>query len=265
MRAHWQRIYQGWLTHGLPFVASGIFHPHWPLWGLYPIAEIPTPIQSVASRVAAANWQTPPKWIHKQEKHITRIIMKQRNHIRNFQPFSAMAGLSTIMFLSSAYGAEFDFAGVWRDFTVISYAGLSNTGPSVIAGNVALFPNPSFTGFPPGMVVNGTVYSAPNPIFQQIAQNARTDAQSIYTTIRDTNYGGTIDLTGQNLGLLNGGDALTPGVYSFGSSAGLTGTLELKTTAPGQTFIFKIGSALTVAEMSKVIITGAGAACFRRY
>lgn len=165
------------------------------------------------------------------------------------------------MFSSSAYGQQTDFTGFWQNFTVISYAGLTNTGPSVVAGNVALFPNPSFTGFPPGMVVNGTVYSAPNPIFEQIAQRARTDAQSVYNTIVGTNYGGTIDLTGLNLGDMNGGNALTPGVYSFASSADLTGTLELQTTAPGQTFIFKIGSTLDVAALSNVVITGAGANC----
>jgi type VI secretion system secreted protein VgrG len=52
------------------------------------------------------------------------------------------------------------------------------------------------------------------------------------------------DLTGQDLG----GKTLTPGVYCFSSSAGLTGILTLDGQSnPDAVFVFRIGSTLTTA------------------
>ena len=59
----------------------------------------------------------------------------------------------------------------------------------------------------------------------------------------------TQDLTGQNLG----GLTLTPGVYSFASSAQLTGTLILNDLGdPNARFVFQVGSTLTTASGSIV-------------
>ncbi len=165
------------------------------------------------------------------------------------------------MFSSSAYGQLFDFTGTWRDFTVIGSSSITNTGPSIVNGNLALFPGGigDFTGFPPG-TVTGNINIA-----DAVADNARNDARTVYNTILNTNYYGTRDLSTQDLGDFNGINALTPGVYSFSSSAFLTGTLQLRTTAPGQVFIFKIGSTLITAATSRVVITGPGADCAQVY
>jgi hypothetical protein len=58
-------------------------------------------------------------------------------------------------------------------------------------------------------------------------------------------------LTGQDLG----GLTLGPGVYCFNSSAELTGTLNLTGAGP---WIFQIGSTLTTASNSSVLINGNG-------
>jgi len=60
-------------------------------------------------------------------------------------------------------------------------------------------------------------------------------------------------LTGQDLG----GLTLTPGVYHFDSSAQLTGTLRLdNSTNPNAVFVFQVGSTLTTASSSSVVLTG---------
>jgi type VI secretion system secreted protein VgrG len=66
----------------------------------------------------------------------------------------------------------------------------------------------------------------------------------------------TVNLTGTDLG----GLTLTPGTYTFDSSAQLTGTLTLDgQDSTNATFIFQIGSTLTTASNSTVeLINGAG-------
>ena len=57
------------------------------------------------------------------------------------------------------------------------------------------------------------------------------------------------DLSGQDLG----GMTLTPGVYCFSDSAGLTGALTLDSSGDDSAvFLFRIGSTLTTAAASSV-------------
>ncbi len=167
-------------------------------------------------------------------------------------PSSAMAGLAALMMSGSAYG-QFGFVGTWENFTVISGAGVTNTGPTVIDGNIALSPLISLTGFPPGVIVNGTVY-----FNDSIAMQAKADSRTAFETLRDTIFPNTMDLTGQTLGL-GGAATLSPGAYRFSSSAALSGTLTLNADVPDAVFIFQIGSELITGSGSQVIITGAGA------
>jgi hypothetical protein len=63
------------------------------------------------------------------------------------------------------------------------------------------------------------------------------------------------NLSGQNLG----GLTLTPGVYCFGSSAALTGTLTLNALGdPNAVFLFQIGSTLTTASGSSGVFEDGG-------
>jgi type VI secretion system secreted protein VgrG len=64
-------------------------------------------------------------------------------------------------------------------------------------------------------------------------------------------------LTGEDLG----GLTLTPGVYFFASSAGLTGNLTLNGEGnPDGVFVFQIGSTLTTASSSEVVLENAAQA-----
>ncbi len=180
----------------------------------------------------------------------------------NAQPaigFGKLGALCTLAIaivglLASATGAKAidpgqgGFWGAAEDFTVISYAGVTNTGNSVIHGNVALTPTPAITGFPPG-VITGTTH-----INDTQAVQAMIDATLVYNVLLALPV--TQDLTGQNLG----GLTLTSGVYHFNSSALLNGTLTLDTQSSANAlFVFQVGSDLTVSANSIVSVIGAGA------
>lgn len=93
------------------------------------------------------------------------------------------------------------------------------------------------------------------------AGNAKANAgQAAVTATSDSLASQALsqDLTGQDLG----GKTLTPGVYGFSSSAQLTGTLTLNGQGnPNAVFIFEIGSTLTTASASSVLLSNGGQAC----
>ena len=99
----------------------------------------------------------------------------------------------------------------------------------------------SITGFPPGVYI-GSEYKGTQ------AQPAETDALAAYKTIAAMT--GATTLTGDL-----GGKTLTHGVYKYASSAQLTGTLTL-TGSSLDTFYFQIGSTLTTASKSSVVLVG---------
>jgi type VI secretion system secreted protein VgrG len=117
-------------------------------------------------------------------------------------------------------------------------------------GDLGVSPGNAVTGFPPG-IVNGTIHAG-----DPVALQAQTDLTAAYNAAAAAPC--TTDLTGQDLG----GLTLTPGVYCFSSSAGLTGTLTLNAQGnPNAVFIFQIGSSLTTASNSSVVMTNGGSLC----
>ena len=137
-------------------------------------------------------------------------------------------------------------------FAVLGASTVTNTGPSVITGDLGVSPGSSVTGFPPGVV------SAPATI--HIADGVTTLAQTDLTTAYNTAAGlpCSANLTGQDLG----GLTLTPGVYCFSSSAQLTGTLTLDGQGdPEADFVFKAGSTLVTASASTVLLINEAQAC----
>jgi hypothetical protein len=138
------------------------------------------------------------------------------------------------------------------NYTVMGASAITNTGPTVITGNLAISPNnaSSVTGFPPGIVTGSRDYN------NAVAIQAQTD---LVTTYNDA-AGATPfnDMSGVDLG----GKTLTPGTYRFSSSAQLTGTLTLDGQgSTNATFIFQIGSALTTASASRVVLINGAGAC----
>jgi hypothetical protein len=141
---------------------------------------------------------------------------------------------------SAAFAQTAPSLGAAESFAVLGGTTVTNTGSSTITGDLGLSPGTAVTGFPPGLVVSGTIHAA-----DAVALAAQNSVTTAYNTLAGQPC--TQDLTGQNLG----GLTLSAGVYCFTSSAQLTGTLTLN--GPG-VFIFKIGSTLTTASSSSVVV-----------
>jgi Ice-binding-like len=149
-----------------------------------------------------------------------------------------------------AYGAAINVdLGAADSFAVLAGSTVTNTGFSIVHGDLGVSPGSSITGFPPGIVTApGVIHSA-----DVVALNAQNALTTAYGFAAGETCGQ--NLTGQNLGGLN----LTPGVYCFDSSAQLTGILTLNALGdPNAVFVFKIGSTLTTASNSSVVFTNAG-------
>lgn len=157
----------------------------------------------------------------------------------------AVFGLALFFLPSTAFAqVPLDTAA---DFAVLGGSTVTNTGPSVVTGDLGVSPGNSITGFPPGIVV-GTTHNA-----DATAAQAQADLTAAYNTA--AGIACTNDLTGQDLG----GMTLTPGVYCFDTSAALTGILTLDLQGdPNAFFLFQIGSTLTTASASTVVLVNSG-------
>jgi len=140
--------------------------------------------------------------------------------------------------------------GTTTSFAVLAGTTVTNTGPSVMSGDLGVSPGSAVTGFPPGMVNNGAQHKA-----DAIALQAQSDLTTAYTDAAGRTPASTIsgDL---------GGQTLAPGVYKAASAMGLTGTVTLDGKGdPNAVFIFQAGSTLITASSSTVKLIGAAQAC----
>ncbi|MFH0831014.1 MAG: ice-binding family protein, partial [Parcubacteria group bacterium] len=127
---------------------------------------------------------------------------------------------------------------------------ITNTGASVITGDLGLHPGTSVTGFPPG-TLNGNQHVA-----NAVAAQAQIDLTAAYV-----NAAGQTPITTVPTEL--GGTTLTPGSYD--SAAGdfqITGTLTLDGQGnAGAVFIFKTASTLVTASNSNIVLINGAQAC----
>ncbi len=141
--------------------------------------------------------------------------------------------------------------GQAESFAVLAGSAVTNTGSTIIIGDLGVSPGTAITGFPPGTVTGGTIHTN-----DAVAVQAQSDLTVAYNNLAGQPY--NTDLTGQDLG----GLTLTSGVYHFSSSAQLTGTLTLNAQGSSSSvFIFQIGSTLTTASNSHVIMINGGSNC----
>jgi hypothetical protein len=164
--------------------------------------------------------------------------------------FAAVAAAAALAgaWPAAALAATEPNLGTAANYTVLAGSAVTNTGSSVITGNLGIDPNgsTSVTGFPPG-TVSGT-----QDLADANAVQAQTDLATGYNDAASATSNDS--LSGTDLG----GLTLTPGVYTFSSSAQLTGTLTLSGNG---VFIFQIGSTLTTASSSDVSLVNGAQAC----
>jgi hypothetical protein len=140
--------------------------------------------------------------------------------------------------------------GAARSFAALGGSTLTNTGATTtIVGDVGVSPGSAVTGLTPAQV-NGGIYIGGTTK----ADQAHSDAQLAYNFLAgmasDTN------LTSTDLG----GLTLSPGVYTFNSSAALTGAMFLDAGGDsGAVFVFQVGTSFTTASGSSVTVINGGA------
>jgi ice-binding like protein len=135
--------------------------------------------------------------------------------------------------------------GYAQSFAVLGATTVTSAGPVLVTGDVGVSPGTSITGFPPG-TISGGILNVDNPL----ALLAQRDAQTAYAALAADPCG--TNLSGETLGSTPGATTLSPGVYCFNSSAELIGALTLSGAG---VYIFQIGSTLTTATSSSVILS----------
>jgi hypothetical protein len=143
--------------------------------------------------------------------------------------------------------------GTATPFVVLGGSSVTNTGPSVLNGDLGVSPGTSLVGFGLPATVNGATHA--NNV---VAAQAQLDLTTAYDVAAGQPVAPGDVLTGQDLG----GLVLTSGAYRFASSAQLTGALTLDAEGdPNAQFVFEIGSTLTTASASSVVLVNGASPC----
>jgi Ice-binding-like/Putative Ig domain len=130
-------------------------------------------------------------------------------------------------------------------YSVLAGSTVTNTGFTAENGNIGVSPGSAVTGFPPGSVVNGAIHRADGS-----SALAQTDLTAAY--LDAMNRPTPIVIAGDL-----GGQTLAPGLYKSSTSIGITGILKLDGQGNvNSVFIFQIGSTLTTASTSQIVLIG---------
>ena len=136
--------------------------------------------------------------------------------------------------------------GAAATFAILAGSTVTNTGATVVTGNLGVSPGSAVTGFPPG-ILNGAMHAA-----DLASAQAMADLTTAYN-----------DLAGRTLAPVAvagniGGQTLTPGLYKSTSSLEISsGDLTLDARGnKNSVFIFQIASTLTTTSGRAVILSG---------
>jgi hypothetical protein len=128
---------------------------------------------------------------------------------------------------------------------------VSNTSNTIISGDLGIYPASAVTGFPPGLVENGTIFAG-----DAVAHGAQSDLTAAYLDAK-----GQPPSNANNYAQL-GGLTLVPGVYNATSTMNLTGTVTLNAQDnPNAVFIFQAGESLVTATSSSVVLINEANPC----
>ncbi|MHB8602479.1 MAG: ice-binding family protein [Nitrosotalea sp.] len=157
--------------------------------------------------------------------------------------------ISILILSASGMASNYAFAagtapslGTAGTFGVLASSTITAASASTVNGDLGISPGIAITG---PITVSGTKHVA-----DATAAAAHTDATTAYNALQSQTCDTTItsDL---------GGKTLTPGVYCSGSSMDLIGTLTLSGAG---VYIFQMGSTLTTATDSNILLTGGATA-----
>src|SRR6202049_2555333 len=173
---------------------------------------------------------------------------------RNYPGLLAILGFAVLACVVSPALAQNISLGTAATFGVLGGSTVTNTGLTVVTGDVGVWAGTSITGFPPGTIFPGSGSLHPG---DPVAQQAQSDLTAAYNDAVGRSCPLANNLTGSILG--SGGTVLTlaPGVYCFNTTAQLTGDLVLNGAG---VYIFQIGTTLTTASASSITLTNGASA-----
>ena len=173
-----------------------------------------------------------------------------------------LAGLMLAIALSATVGVSQAVAtaptlGTAASFAVLGGSTVTNTGPTIVTGNLGVSPGSAIVGFFPDTLLGpGTVVGTQHAA-DAVALQAQADAATAYGALA----GQACDFTHPLIADI-GGSTLAPGVHCFPSPAAITGILTLDAAGdPNAVWVFNIESTLVTASASSVLIINGGNAC----
>ncbi|MHB8337868.1 MAG: ice-binding family protein [Ignavibacteriaceae bacterium] len=156
----------------------------------------------------------------------------------------------TLMMPAIAFSQTAPNLGTASSFAVLAAAGISNTGSTVLTGDIGSYPTNTITGL---TAVGGSgpgTYSGTNYGNSATTDTAMIDLNTAY--LDAMNQAGTITTIASDLASQN----LNAGIYnSADGTFGNTGTLTL-TGSSSAVFIFRMSTTLITASSSNVILSG---------
>jgi len=161
----------------------------------------------------------------------------------------SFAGLAVAMAGAASAAAVAVPLGTAAPFAVLAGAGITNTGPTTVRGDLGTYPTRTTTG-DATITTTGKKHGG-----DAVTQGAKDDLRTGYTTAAGEGPPSpiTADLAGRTL---------TAGVYRSDSSLGLTGALTLDAGGnPDAVFVFQAGSTLKTASASRIVLSDGAQAC----
>jgi type VI secretion system secreted protein VgrG len=169
-----------------------------------------------------------------------------------------MLGVAAALTVSSSLGAHADtvISGPIDlrsadSYGVLAASTVTNTGPTIVNGDVGLSPGTSVTGFTegPGVITGGVLHVNDAPA--ALAQDHLTTAYNTAASLTPLESGIT-DLNGRSL---------TPGVYSGGAvQLADTGALAFAGSARS-VWVIQAASSLTIGSATTMTFSGGASAC----
>jgi hypothetical protein len=157
--------------------------------------------------------------------------------------------LVTLSFASSAGAATPVPLGTADSFAILAGAGITQTGPNTIMGDIGTFPTTTISG-PGTLILTGTNHGGDG-----VTQGAKGDLTNAY--LNAAAQGPTMPIVADL-----GGQVLSPGVHNSGGQILLTGAVTLDGQGdPNAVFIFQAGSSLTTASASVVNLVNGAQSC----
>ncbi|MDF2895029.1 MAG: cytoskeleton protein RodZ [Rhodococcus erythropolis] len=187
------------------------------------------------------------------EQNMTAPTATRRSRFFQFSGIATISVFSVgiLVLPAGTAGAEATAVGLGtaEPFAVLAGAGITNTGPTTLGGDIGTYPTPTITGVS-DLTITGTNHGS-----DAVSQGAKPDVLTAYNTLAGQ---GPTQPTGADLT----GRTLVSGVYNSGSSIALSGTVTLDAQGdPDAVFVFQAGSTLITSSSSTVALINGTQAC----